>query len=105
MPSAAEVNRLHDGWTALCAAACEGNIETTKALLARGADPNIANSEGLRPLYYAVLGWSPRLLRLLLRHGAEPGCVRGPAGEDLALCVRNGLGAGDMQYYDYIVLL
>jgi ankyrin repeat protein len=63
--------------------ACDGprdasGLDTLKALLEGGADPNLAASPGMRPLYFAVSGsfyserrW-PEAVKLLIDHRARP---------------------------------
>lgn len=46
-----------------------GHIETSRALLEAGADPNAANRGGLTSLHYAS---TPELIRILLASGADP---------------------------------
>jgi len=39
------------------------------------ADPNAQDASGLTPLHHAALGQSPRVVGILLRHGARPNIV------------------------------
>jgi len=88
------LNEKHEGWTPVCAAAAEGNFEMVRALLEKGADPNIANLQGAHPLFYAVDKWNMRLVRILLQYGAQPAITRGPFAEPLTTCARRRLGEG-----------
>lgn len=63
---------LGGGWTALMIAAREARNPLLKLLLARGADPNIANNEGQAALAIALdHGGDPETVRALLERGAE----------------------------------
>eukprot|EP00438_Fugacium_kawagutii_P020640 Skav223023 [mRNA] locus=scaffold1422:190718:194757:+ [translate_table: standard] len=59
------------GWTALCTAAQQGKVQSVSRLLEAKADPNVSNSMGAHPLFYAVSNWSLRMFRLLEKHGAK----------------------------------
>ena len=66
------------GRTAILGAAAAGNLATVRALLAHGADANrskydgpaVLSGEGERPLHVAV--HFPKVVDLLLEHGADP---------------------------------
>ena len=76
--------------TPLVIATANGHYEVAKLLLDHGANPNIANIDGLTPLYatinmqYAPVSWAPNpltdqekvthldLMKALLEHGADP---------------------------------
>lgn len=77
------------GETVLHWAAYEGNVETVGLLLANGANADIANHQGKRPLHTAIEGLIGQndggtIIRLLLEAGADPlsdGCPDGtPVG-------------------------
>lgn len=55
---------------ALYPAACEGDVERVKTLLARGADPD-TDLEGLRALPCAAGNGKVEVVRVLLAHGAD----------------------------------
>ena len=57
------------GDTALILACQEGHLTCVESLLAWGADPNLANSQGATPLHAAG---SRAIAELLIRHGADP---------------------------------
>jgi len=57
------------GNTALILASQHGHLTCVENLLAWGADPNVANSQGATPLHKAG---SRAIAELLLRHGADP---------------------------------
>jgi uncharacterized protein len=63
-----------DGFTGLGLACFFRHPETATLLLHRGADPNLAASNGLRvaPLHSAIAAGVPELASLLLSHGADP---------------------------------
>ena len=87
----ADINaRASDGSTALILAIINSHYELASMLVGRGADPNVADSTGMAPLYAAVdmntLSWAigraaPKqtdeidsldMIRLLLEWGADP---------------------------------
>lgn len=63
-----------DGFTALGFAAYFGQLESARALLMAGADPNIASSNpmGVAPLHSALSGKHYEVAELLLTSGANP---------------------------------
>jgi len=63
-----------DGFTALGFAAYFGQIESARALLAAGANPNMASSNpmGVAPLHSALSGRHDGIVDLLLASGADP---------------------------------
>ena len=66
----ASVNASNEGMTALTCACYCGFINMTSLLLQRGADPNLADPYGMRPLEHADL--QSDLIEILLKHGANP---------------------------------
>jgi len=60
----------------------QGDVETTRALLEQGADPNLHDENGWLPLSYAVFHGSLPIVDLLIQ-----------AGANLNLCNRNGYTA------------
>jgi ankyrin repeat protein len=98
LESGANVNQVSggDGTSAINIAIANGHYTVGKYLLDHGADPNLANLDGLTPLYatvnmrYAPVSWAPNprtdqesvssteLLQALLEGGANPNArVRG----------------------------
>ncbi|CAE7186778.1 ANKRD31, partial [Symbiodinium pilosum] len=78
-----DVNTSKAGWTPLCTAASQGKVESVKQLLMLGADPNVPNSLGAHPIFYALRNWSLRMFRLLAKHGADVQRARSERGESL----------------------
>jgi len=70
-----ELNRRDDqGNTALTRAARMGWVEGVQMLLGCGADPNLSDDLGGKPLSYAILACGPsaiQLVDLLMQHGAD----------------------------------
>jgi ankyrin repeat protein len=50
-------------------------METAALLLEAGADPNLGDHSGLRPVHVAAYNGRVDLLTLLLRHGGDPALV------------------------------
>jgi len=61
-----------DGSTLLISAIREGRVDSVRALLEGGADPNRAGPDGATPVHAAAFSGQPELLRLLLAHGGDP---------------------------------
>ena len=70
LDNGADVNASHEGRTVLTCACYYELINMTRLLLKRGADPNLADPEGFRPLERADLHYY--LITILLEHGASP---------------------------------
>ena len=58
-----------DGWTALCTATANNQLEMVEAILNQKVDLQMP-CKGLLPLYYAAANSDPRISGALLRHGA-----------------------------------
>ncbi|MEP6756875.1 MAG: ankyrin repeat domain-containing protein [Chthonomonadales bacterium] len=87
------------GYTILGRACSDSNVEVCKALLDKGADPNLTPKEGSSPLSNAITGDSSRgtadivkVVNLLLQHHADVNASDGDATPPLALAVRRRLG-------------
>ena len=52
-------------------AAFNGNLKSAKALLAAGADPNLADSRGITPIMEASAFGHLEIVRLLLQRGVD----------------------------------
>ena len=66
--------------TPLCAASCWGFSAIVRALLAHGADPNLAEDEAWTPLRWAAAHGHAEVVRELLSAGADPD-LRAPIGD------------------------
>lgn len=82
----AQVNALSaKGWSPLLLAIKGGHLETAHALLAAGANPNIAEPElGLTPLMHAAALGEEALVDTLVEAGAKLGVVGRQAGRTAA---------------------
>ncbi|MFI5720579.1 ankyrin repeat domain-containing protein [Nocardia sp. NPDC051750] len=72
--------------TELIDAVWERDTAAVEALLEAGAPPDETNERGSTPLYQAAVNGSTELVRLLLRHGADPNRPSDPIEEGLPLC-------------------
>jgi len=86
-----DVNYNSSNGTALAAAVIKGNLDVTKALLLRKADPNIGDSLGVTPLVYAAQFQKTELVKLLLQYKANPLAAdkEGKTPYDYALFTKN----------------
>jgi ankyrin repeat protein len=82
--------RSSDGSTALLWVAHWNDTETAEALLAAGADPNVANDFGMTPLSEACINAGAPLVRLLLKNGAKPNTAIATGETPLMTCARSG---------------
>lgn len=64
-------NAVSHGIPLLCVAAQNGRYKTAELLLARGADVNKADDEGVTPLIHAVISESLPTVKLLRLNGAD----------------------------------
>ena len=70
--SGADVNWKYDGYTPLCEAARRNNYLLIKLLLENNADPEIGEtSRGEKPLFMGSSEKDPRIVDLLIQHGAS----------------------------------
>ena len=67
-----DAKRTTDGKTALAIAAPEGHVPTVKALLAKGANPNLADAGGETPLLAAARDGEAEMVKALLEGKADP---------------------------------
>ena len=81
----------HCAHTPLSAAVSNGNEECVRRLLAKGADPNKANSSGQTPLLIAATNGNLNLVDILLKEGAYvDGEPEHPSDTPLLAAVYNG---------------
>lgn len=78
-----ETDKDRLGGTTLCKAARDGHIGHLRILLKQRADPNIADSSGAHPLFYAVDNEDLQAVQLLRKCGASLSRAQGPGGERL----------------------
>ena len=89
----AVVDRIdrRQGWTPLLHAIHKGSVAAAGALLAAGADPNLAGGGEVPPLFFAVMNGDPPLVRLLLDRGADPrATISGGDTNALLLAIEGG---------------
>jgi len=68
-----EINqKTHPGDSALTLGIKSGRVQAVRLMLARGADANLADKEGLAALHHAVQSGSLELLSAVLRHSQRP---------------------------------
>lgn len=85
LDAGADIDHVNtSGTTALCFAMANSNLKMVRALLERGADPNLADADGSRPLHDAatwvdVADEASAIVAVLLEYGADPNAanVRG----------------------------
>mmetsp|Transcript_97428 Transcript_97428/g.172553 ORF Transcript_97428/g.172553 Transcript_97428/m.172553 type:complete len:146 (+) Transcript_97428:104-541(+) len=65
-------------------AACNGDTDLLRELLAAGHDPNLPNFRETPPLHMAVEAGVLDAVRVLLEHGADVNCVHGARGTTAA---------------------
>ena len=70
------------GDTPLCVASIRGNIDELEALMAGGADKNLAGEMGCTPLHYAASQGHLAIVRRLLEVGADFG-IRNEFGDSV----------------------
>lgn len=78
------------GYTALGSATLGGQNEVVAYLLEIGADPTIANSQGVTSVHLAARGNQPEILRTLLEAGANPNAAPGASFSPLLWAARAG---------------
>ncbi|MEO8595321.1 MAG: ankyrin repeat domain-containing protein [Candidatus Solibacter sp.] len=90
-----------DGFTGLGFAAFFGHEAVARALLAAGADPNLAaaNALGVSPLHSACASRSMGLVELLLANGADPNAVEGAGLTPL----HTAAGGGNREIVDLLL--
>lgn len=84
-----------NGWTALHFAAQERREDIVRALLERGANPNLLNAHGNGPLWVAAMNARGEfgIVRALLAAGADPQKknLHGRSPRDIAVAMGRGL--------------
>lgn len=80
-----------DGSTALHWAAFNDDLETTKALLAAGANVKVSTREGgITPLFMACTNGNPAIIEALLKAGADANSVKANGTTALMLAASSG---------------
>ncbi len=83
------------GMTPLIMASMSGNADVIEALIAAGADVNMAKSTGATPLMLAAASGKVDAVRSLLDHGAGVNAKETSHGQT-ALMFAAGMGRGDV---------
>jgi hypothetical protein len=76
--------------TALFQAAYDGSMEIAKLLLAKGADVNALDEDNNNVLREAIAGERPEMVRLLMKHGANPNQVNKKGESMKAIAAKYG---------------
>jgi len=94
-----------DGWSALMLAVAKNSAPVVKALLERGAKPDLRHwPEGLTPLHYAASNDTYPLITLLTAFGADIDAVDARGATALARAVkRSGRDAGGLKAIDALL--
>jgi ankyrin repeat protein len=89
------VNRVDpmDFGTPLHWAAIYGQVESCKALIARGADLGLVDDCKQTPLWWAIRGGELQVIRFLLKSGADPNVEDSKGSTPLQYAVRKGKDA------------
>ncbi len=82
--------READGATALAHAVYRDHVESVKALLDAGADPDLANDYGITPMNLAMENRSLSMVKLLLGAGADPNAANWSGETLLMTAARTG---------------
>jgi ankyrin repeat protein len=77
-----------DGYTALFIAATEASVQSMRALLRAGANPNLANKHGHLPITFAAENGLVDRVQPLLTFGADP--ILKPKGQPSAIEIVHG---------------
>jgi ankyrin repeat protein len=87
----ADVNAVRtDGSSALLYAAYQGDADLVKALLDKGANPNLRNEYGAFPLSESVQQGSQAIIDMLLAHKADPNLGNVESETALMVAARSG---------------
>src|SRR5262245_38018705 len=87
--------RAGDGTTPLLAASLFGNAEMVKCLLENGADPRLANDQGVTALLWGARDADK--VRLLLAHGADPNARSALGNTALMVAAASPTGAAAVE--------
>jgi ankyrin repeat protein len=84
-------------WTALHVAVVTSNVTAARFLLSKGANPNVANKNGVTPLHLAaVLGKNMDIIELLLNHeDVDVNCLTNDGQSALHYAMDNKKGYGE----------
>lgn len=78
------------GWTPLCNAVNDDNIEVALFLLNRGANVNARDMYNSTPLHEAVRGGDIEMVTMLIEHGADVNMVDDAGNTPLAVALQEG---------------
>lgn len=97
LAAGADLNQRENGDTPFDRAVYSGHLESTRALIAAGADPKAPNEDGRTPLHQAARGGNTAAVRLLIDAGAavDARTTRGVTPLHEAARIWSRLAAGD----------
>ena len=81
-----------NGMTALLRAASDNNWKEVRKLMLGGADPSVADGQGLTAMHYASFYGSMELTRTLIEHGPAGLVFSEAPGGETSLCVACQVG-------------
>lgn len=86
-----DINAKADDGTALMAAVVKGNVEIARALLEKGADPNVLDKSKVTALLFATMFKNTEIVELLVKANADKSIkdIRGYTALDYAKMIKD----------------